>query len=321
MSESLRCIGNSARETGDIARALRVYRRAVRAARDGGSPESEAKALNNLGTVSHWAGLIPEAVAALRRSLALKERLGLSASVLLTRNNLGGIYLSLGRFDEAQRELSAVMQVAGEHEPMVVALAHSNSADLHVLRGELDTAVELYRSAHRMNRQRANAMADSHAMPGLVRALVMRAGPGDLDEAKNVASEIEALHAASDLAETRTRHFTSSAMLLDALMDHEAALAQARRALDVGEERRQHFSDPFGTVMEAQWMEAILLARLGRTTAAKRAAQRARQELLKTSKHTGDKAGVQLYLESNPLHRAIVGGRLDTQPGYTWFPS
>ncbi len=321
MSESLRCIGNSARETGDIPRALRVYRRAVRAARDGGSPESEAKALNNLGTVCHWAGLIPEAVSALQRSLTLKERLGLSASVLLTRNNLGGIYLSLGRFDEAERELTAVMQVAGQNEPMVVALAHSNSADLHALRGELDSAVELYRSAHRMNRSRSNAMADSHAMPGLVRALAMRGGPGDLEEAGRVANELEALHAASDLAETRTRYFTSSAMFLDRVGDPEAALAQARRALDVGEERRQQFSDPFGTVLEAQWMEAILLARMRRTSAAKRAAQRARQELLKTSKHAGDKASVATYLEANPLHRAIVGGRLDTPLGYTWFPS
>lgn len=319
MSESLRCIGNAARETGDIERALKVYRQAVRAARDGGSPESEAKALNNLGTVCHWTGLIPEAVSALRRSLVLKERLGLAASVLLTRNNLGGIYLSLGRFDDAQRELSAVLQVSGQNEPMVLALAHSNSADLHVLRGELDSAVELYRAAHRMNSERANAMADSHAMPGLVRALVMRNGPGDLDEAKRVAAELESLHAASDLAETRTRYLTSSAMLEDRQGRPELALSLARRALEVGEDRRQHFSDPFGTVLEAQWMEALLLGRLGRQAAARRAAQRARRELVKVSKHVGDKAAVQVFFESNPLHRAILAGRLDTPLGYTWF--
>lgn len=319
MSESLRCIGNSARETGDIPRALKVYRRAVRAARDGGSPESEAKALNNLGTVCHWVGHIPEAVSAFRRSMLLKERLGLSASVLLTRNNLGGIFLSLGRFEEAQRELSTVMKFAGGNEPMVVALAHSNSADLHVLLGELDTAVELYRVAHRMNRERSNAMADSHALPGLLRALVMRGTPEDLVEAQRVVAELEVLHQASDLAETRTRYYTASAMLRDRLGDADAALTHARRALEVGEERRQHFSDPFGTVQEAEWMEAILLARLGRMAAAKRAAQRARQELLKTAKHAGDKASVQVFLETSPLHRAILAGRLDTPPGWSWF--
>ena len=318
MSESLRCLGNSAREVGDIPRALKVYRQAVRAARDGGSPESEAKALNNLGTVCHWAGHIPEAVAALERALALKERLGLTASALLTRNNLGGIYASLGRFDDAQRELAKVLEGAGAMEPMVVALAHSNSADLHVLRGELDTAVELYRTAHRMNQQRSNAMADSHALPGLLRALVMRDGPGDLAEAEAARARMEALHASSDLAETRTRFLTASAMLLDRAGRWEAALALVRSALDVGEERRQRFSDPFCTVLEAQWIEAILLARLGRRGAAKRAAQLARRELLKTSKHAGDHAAAQLFLDHNPLHRAILAGHLETEPGYTW---
>jgi hypothetical protein len=158
-------------------------------------------------------------------------------------------------------------------------------------------------------------------MPGLVRALVMRNGPGDLDEAKRVAAELDLLHTASDLAETHTRFLTSSAMLFDRQGDAEAALAAVRRALDVGEERRQRFSDPFGTVLEAQWMEGILLARLGRGAAAKRAGQLARQELVKTSKHVGDKAQTQVFLQVNPLHRAILGGRFDTQPGYTWFPS
>ncbi|MCC6901185.1 MAG: protein kinase [Polyangiaceae bacterium] len=318
MSESLRCLGNSAREVGDIPRALKVYRQAVRAARDGGSPESEAKALNNLGTVCHWAGHIPEAVAALERALTLKERLGLTASALLTRNNLGGIYASLGRFDEAQRELSRVLDGAGAMEPMVVALSHSNSADLHVLRGELDTAVELYRTAHRMNQERSNAMADSHALPGLLRALVMRDGPGDLAEAEEARARMEALHASSDLAETRTRFLTASALLFDRLGKWEAALALVRGALDVGEDRRQRISDPFCTVLEAQWIEAILLERLGRRGPARRAAELARRELLKTSKHAGDPAAAQIFLEQNPLHRAILAGRLDTAPGYTW---
>jgi tetratricopeptide (TPR) repeat protein len=319
MSESLRCLGNSARETGHLTRALKIYRRAVRAARDGGSPESEAKALNNLGTVCHWAGHIPEAVSALQRSLLLKERLGLSASVLLTKNNLGGIYLSLGRLDDAQAELSAVIQRAGTNEPMVVALAHSNSADLHVLRGELDTAIELYRVAHRMNRVRANAMADSHAVPGLLRALVMRGRPGDMEEAGGLSVTLEELHRESGLAETRTRYLTASAMLLDYRGEHEAALSVVRGGLDVGDDRGPAFSDPFGTLLEARWMEAVLLARLGRRAAAKRAAERARRDLMKTARLLGDESNVRVYLEQNPLHRAIVSGRLDTPPGFSWF--
>ena len=319
MAEALRGIGNSARESGDIQRALRMYRRAVRAAREGGSPESEAKALNNLGTVCHWVALIPEAISALERSLFLKERLGMNASAMLTRNNLGGLYLSLGRFDEAQAEFKRVIEVMGEKEPMVTALAHSNFGDLCVLRGELDTAVALYRAAHRMNEARSNAMADSHALPGLARALLMRDRPGDLDEAGRVLEVMGKLHEASDLAETKCRYLVGSAVLLDRVGDREKALSQVRRALEVEVEQRQHFSDPFGTVLEAQWIEAILLGRLERITPSRRAAMRTRQELLRYAKQAGDENSAKVFLESNPLHRAIVSGRLDTRPGWTWF--
>lgn len=319
MSESLRCLGNSARETGDIPRALKVYRRAVRSARAGGSPESEAKALNNLGTVCHWAGHIPEAVSAMRRALALKERLGLHASALLTRTNLGGVFLSLGCLEDAQRELSAVIESLATQEPMVLALAHSNLGDLCVVRGDLDTAVELYRTAHRMNRERANAMANSHAIPGMIRALILRDGPGDLEQVRERMAELEALHELSDLAETRTRYLTSSAMWLDKAGDAELALSKVRRALEVRDERRQRFSDPFGTVLEAEWMEAVLLGRLGRHEASKRAARRARKELLKTSKQVGDEAAIAMFFDAHPLHRAILAGKVDTPRGSTWF--
>ena len=319
MAESLRCLGNAARESGDIVRALKVYRRAVRAARDGGSPESEAKALNNLGTVSHWAGHIPEALAALERSLELKERMGLTASAMLTHNNLGGLYLSLGRFDDARAHFQSVIESMGTKEPMVLALAHSNSADLCVLLGEFDTAVELYRAAHRMNTERSNAMADSHAISGIIRALIMRDRPGDLDEARVHMEDLRGLHERGDLAETRSRFYTASAVVFDRTGRDDAALSAARRALDIEQERRLRFSDPFGTVLEAQWLEAISLSRLGRDAAAKHAAARARTELVKAAKQVGDESAARIFLQANPLHRAIMRERLDLQRGWTWL--
>jgi tetratricopeptide (TPR) repeat protein len=319
-AESLRCLGNAARESGDIQRALKVYRRAVRAARDGGNPESEAKALNNLGTVCQWAGHIREAVAALERSLELKERMGLTASAMTTHNNLGGLFMALGRFDDARRHLQSVTESMGTKEPMVLALAHSNSADLAVVLSELDTAIELYRAAHRMNLERSNAMADSHALSGLVRALIMRDGPGDLDEARAHMDALRALHEKGELVESRSRYHTAFAALFDRTERDDAALAAARRALDIEQERRIRFSDPFGTVLEAQWQEAISLSRLGRASAATRAAARARADLLKTAKHVGDERDVRVFLEANPLHRAILAQRMDCARGWTWVP-
>jgi tetratricopeptide (TPR) repeat protein len=319
MAESLRCLGNSARESGDIPRALKMYRRAVRAARDSGSPESEAKALNNLGTVCHWAGLIPEALSALGRSLQLKDRMGLRASAMLTRNNMGGLNISLGNFEVAERELEAVIESMGGAEPMVLALAHSNLGDLRVLRGELDTAVELYRTAHRMNRERSNAMADSHALSGLARALIMRDRGDDLEEAERTIEQLGALQSSGDLMETRSRFHTTLAVMMDRRGELEAALHSARKALDIDQEQRQRFSDPFGTVLEAQWIEALELSRMGRVAQARRAAGRARQDLLRLAKQTGDEAAGKRFLEANPLHRAILEERFDTRPGWTWL--
>ncbi len=318
MAEALRCIGNSAREVGDVRRAARFYRRSVRAARDGMAPESEAKALNNLGTVCQWAGLIPEALAASERALQLKERLGLYASAMLTRNNLGALYLALGRFDEAKQELGLVIESAKNREPLVLALAHSNLADLYTIHGELDHAIELYARAHEMNSARANSMADSHALSGIVRALLMRNRPGDLEEARRMLDELHANQGESDLAEPRCRYFTAQAVLSDCDGNPEAGLVSARTALGLSQFPAQ-FNDVFGTVLEARWIEAILLGRLGRDKAARRAAEKTKRELIARSKRIGDEATARLFLEGHALHRAILGARFDTPRGWTWF--
>jgi hypothetical protein len=71
--------------------------------------------------------------------------------------------------------------------------------------------------------------------------------------------------------------------------------------------------------LEAQWIEALALSRMGRLAPAKRAAVRARQDLIRLSKQTGDEAAGKLFLEANPLHRAILDERFDTRPGWTWL--
>jgi tetratricopeptide (TPR) repeat protein len=261
---------------------------------------------------------VDEAEAALLRALRLKERLGLTASALLTRNNLGQAYLSFGRLEDARAQFSAIIESGTQAEPTVFALAHSNSGDLLLLEGRLDEAVELYELAHRMNRERANANADSHALSGLIRALLMRDAPGDFERAEAALARLGEHFESGDLGETRRRYFTSRALVEDRRGDAVAALESVRRALDAEHGRRQFFSDVLGSALEAEWIEAVLSARLARTAAARRAAQRAQHSLSNLARRIRDPKHRRVFLEAHPLHHAIEATRLETKPGWTW---
>lgn len=199
------------------------------------------------------------------------------------------------------------------------ALAHSNSGDLCLLERRFDAAVELYEAAHRMNRERGNANADSHALSGLIRALSMRDGPGDFERAEEVLARLAELHESGDLAETRRRYFISLALVQDRRGDAEAALESVRRALAAEQGQRQSFSDVLGSALEAEWIEAVLLARLERTARARRAASRAKRSLSNLARRIRDPKHRRVFLDAHPLHRAIDASRLDPRPGWTWF--
>ncbi len=317
-AEALRALGNAQREIGAVASALRLYRRAVRVAREAGSSESEAKALNNLGTVCQFSGLIPEAMSALERSLLLKERLGLRAAAMLTRNNLGGLYLVVGRFSDAASELSQVTSGSSGVPPVIGALARSNLGDLTLLQGDLEGAIDHYRRAHDLNTERGLAVHDSHALSGLVRTLLMRGAPDDLEEAEALLAQFDELQGRSEYAESRRRHLSTRAMVLDAGGQPDRALDEVRRARRHPRDRRMQYSDLFGTALEVRWMSAVLLCRLGRSLQARRQAERTAAELGQYAKRMGDPAAGRRFIEASPLHRAIEQGRLDTPPGWTW---
>ena len=313
-SEALRALGNAEREVGRVSAALGLYRQAVRRAREGGSAEGEAKALNNLGTVCQWTGLIVEATAAFERSSELKERLGLRASALITKNNLGQLYLAVGRLDDAERELSSIVGPSSPAAPVIAALANSNLGDLAVLRGHLDKAVDYYRRGHEQNRERSVAVQDSHALCGLTRALLMRDKP---DEARRYLSKFDELEGRAELSESRQRHCSATAAVWDYEGDSQRALDSLRPALD---DSRMRFSDVFATALEVRLMEAVLLARLGRRKQAARRLEGAAKALGTHAAKMGDERAARRFVAASPVHRAIEQRRLDAPRGWYWPP-
>ena len=81
------------------------------------------------------------------------------------------------------------------------------------------------------------------------------------------------------------------------------------------------FSDLFATPLEAAWLEALTLAHGGRDKAAARALSSARRSLAKLAGLVRDPATRRSFLEAHPIHRAIVGGDLTLEPGWTWAPA
>ncbi|RLB54731.1 MAG: hypothetical protein DRJ42_08270 [Deltaproteobacteria bacterium] len=314
-SEALRQLGNVARERGDNRRAARFYRQAVKAARATGAIVGEAKALNNLGTVAQWLGRVEEATEAFTRSRELKVRAGAQASVHVTDINLGALFVATGRLAEGRTTLRHVV-AADDASELVTAIARSNLGDLNALENRLEEAVSCYRLTLAFARDRGFAAQQSHVLSGLLRVLTMRGGAQDLDEAGELLDELDALRNA-ELAESERRYHAGRAAWLDARGETEEALAEARLAVILSD-RETRFSDVFGTPLDATWLSAIMLSRLGRARAAQRALQVSRKALAKLVAQVGDMSAQRVFLYDHPLHRAIDLGRLDLTPGWTW---
>lgn len=315
LSDALRSLGNVLRERGELSGAVRAYQRAVNAARRAASMEVEAKALNNLGATAHWVGRVDEAREALARSIALKERLGARPSALIGVCNLASLATALGRFGEAHAALDRVL--SDPDAALAVPLARSNAGDLLAVEGKLDSAVECFRDSDASYAALGWTQLRGHALIGLVRTLLLRGGQGDVEEAVRAATALDAIDASGDVANAKRRHLTAYAVLADARGAHADALRHAHRAV-AERDVRTAFEDVFGTAIEAQWIVAILEARVGHRSRAERAALRARCMLERQADMLSATADRVRFLDALPLHRAILAGSLDVPAGCTW---
>lgn len=318
-SDAQRQLGNVTRELGRNATARAHYGRAVRAARACGCLEREAKALNNLGTVAHWLGDVDGAMEAYRRSIALKERAGATASARVGHNNVGALQLAVGQFAEARATLEPLTREGPTELVLVRSIALSNLGDLEAMEGALDLAIERYRGALEACRARSFATQQSHSLTSLARVLLMRSASGDLEEARDLVRELGALARERDMAEANRRWHATSAMLASYEGDDERAIDEARLAI-AAPDRVTRFSDLFSTPIEVHWILALALAHAGRDGAARRAAERARRELLRDAALLRSDELRSGFLEKHRLHRAIALGDLGVPRGWTWAP-
>ncbi|HJL16450.1 MAG TPA: protein kinase [Sandaracinaceae bacterium LLY-WYZ-13_1] len=316
-SGALRMLGNAHFVGGRRARALRSYRKAVQVARRSGGTESEAKALNNVATCAHALGQVGEALAAWRRSIALKERVGAIASAQLTWASMSGVLTIMGARDEARRAQQHVIDAGRADAHTATALAWSNRGDLEVFEGRLDAALAAYERGEAGYRAIGMHQLRAHALTGAVRASAMRDAPGDRARTPRWLDDLEAVVAQSSTPEDQRRLLTARAIARDLAGDPRAALASARRAARLTRSDTV-YEDAFGSAVDARWMVAVLLRRMGRHVDAERAAARARALLDRRVRALDDAEHQARLVEAHPLHRAVRAGALAQPPGRTW---
>lgn len=315
LAEALRTLGNAHFVASDRRRALPAYRRAVKVARACGSPEAEAKALHNVGICAVTTGGVREGLAAWRRAILLKDRVGATASMLLTYGSMSGVLNVFGYLDEAYEVQERVIGSGrGDVRPSI-ALAWGNRGDTLMLRGEIDDAIDAYETGARIYREAGMKAMSTHALAGRIRGLLVRGRTEDITCAGEVVEEFRVAQAEITSREDRRRYHAARAMWLEASGDKEAALSCARDAARI-QTPDLVYEDLFGSAVESRWMVALILERMGRKSARQRGS--ARKLLEKRVESLDDPADHARMRECHPLHRHILADVIELRPGCTW---
>jgi class 3 adenylate cyclase/tetratricopeptide (TPR) repeat protein len=103
-------VANSYVEMGDLARAVRHRRAALRMYDKLGDVSGQATVNNNLGTCYHLLGLLGRALSYYDASLKASQRLGNPLRTAIAHNNMGEVYLIQGHLPEAQEHLVRVVE-------------------------------------------------------------------------------------------------------------------------------------------------------------------------------------------------------------------
>lgn len=314
-SESQRALGNAHRERGELVDSLRCYENAVRTARASGAIENEAKALNNFGVDATRLGRLSDAVEAYRRAIRLKERLGAEASADVTRNNLAYLLGAIGDHEEAKALLEAIIARATGNAGELIARA--NLAELAVHEGRVDEGVMALEAADAISEQRGLTQFRGQLGAALARALTMRGAPDDLSRAEAI---LESMASYADQAPTEQgRYAVAKALLWDRRGEHARAEVCARDAVSHGL-RGAYLFGCLGSRLEALWVHAVSLGRLGRAAEASELASRALLTLTWLGESLGGEAARRRMMDASALHRTIRAARLDVPVGHSWHP-
>jgi len=213
------------RDLGDLSRALREFRAALRLARAAGRPDRESDVLASLGVVLAWTGRTEQALAALDRAVE-QSRGALAGRVLIRRANVLWV---LGRYPAALEDSRrAVSLLRRAHETVWAARALSHRGMQYLATGETGRADADLEEAERL--LAATGQELESAVAGHNRGLVAFArgdlprALGYLDQAGRRYKELGT--PMPDLAIDRCVVLLAAGLAKEAFRDADAAVAR-----------------------------------------------------------------------------------------------
>jgi tetratricopeptide (TPR) repeat protein len=146
-----------------------------------GAEEVVADGLMQLGNVWFSTGLA-ESVAFYQRARDLYERLQNLPGLTTARTNLGGAFVRMGRWDDGLREMrESLVSAERMGNPWSIGRCQNNIGEVHLMRGELEAAIESFQRAIEIWEPIGYASGVAIALIGVGAA---RAQSGDIDRGR-----------------------------------------------------------------------------------------------------------------------------------------
>ena len=140
---ALGAIGDVHIDQGNGDLAIHYHEKSIAMFRELGNTPMVSMHLNNLAIAYHMTGRSDRALEAYRENLALLERLSYTRGILVSKMNIGGVLVDLGRDEEAAVILNELVPALEQtDDPDSVANVRRLLAGIHERRGDLPGALE-----------------------------------------------------------------------------------------------------------------------------------------------------------------------------------
>lgn len=183
-------LGLLAEERGDFPAALEAFRRALQAWQQLDDAHGAAEALNNIGFASFQLGRYGDAQVYWQQAADAYETLGEQSGRVRTTQNLGLLATARGRWGEARRLLQQSLSLSEQQQMLEeAAVSRRNLAELELMQGRLQAALEQAAKAEAAFRRRQDLRGSSDAALLRVEALLAARAHAQAQEALDALRE------------------------------------------------------------------------------------------------------------------------------------
>ncbi|WP_158630304.1 ATP-binding protein [Glycomyces terrestris] len=221
--------------TARYEQAIEGSRQAIQLAREAGDIALEAACLANLGAYYSWTGRFEDGLECLERALRLILKTGLASEIARIRNLTGKALLELGRYEEAEEQLTIALDMyrAGE-SPYFEAVVNYRFGLLRLRSGDPGAALKSFE----FSRQVFTAMNNRSQVPGVINDIAnahrdqeeFELATERHFEALSMAREFAVLDSELIILNDLALTLRADGRLEEALQHHQLALGLARQS-------------------------------------------------------------------------------------------